>query len=179
MSKTNPTHCMMNSYTLNGCHDSAKDTAQMTRVLMLSSTMRVVALSSLVTLMPAKLKNAMLMMFPAIKIDTLKRNVILTICFVTASGVVNMSNQCNLWLIEMVVRVGWLVKVLDQGGWDGTGIILCMHPANERRRYTVTHTENDPWWYWVRFKLLVNWGSNFGQMIVHHWFIGDKSVVMQ
>ena len=47
---------------------------------------------------------------------------------------------------------------LDRGGgynWhnhDFAGIILCMRPANERRRYTVTsspigwaHAQNDPW----------------------------------
>ena len=39
-------------------------TIQMTRVLTLSSTMRVVADSSLVTLMPAKLKKAIEMMVP-------------------------------------------------------------------------------------------------------------------
>ena len=39
-------------------------TIQITRVLTLSSTMRVVADSSLVTLMPAKLKKAMEMMVP-------------------------------------------------------------------------------------------------------------------
>ena len=40
-------------------------TIQITRVLILSSTMRVVADSSLVTLMPAKLKKAMEIMVPA------------------------------------------------------------------------------------------------------------------
>ena len=39
-------------------------TIQITRVLTLSSTMRVVADSSLVTLMPAKLKKAMEMIVP-------------------------------------------------------------------------------------------------------------------
>ena len=35
--------------------------------------------------------------------------------------------------------------------WGYTGIILCIRPANERRRYNVTsligwaHTQNDPW----------------------------------
>ena len=34
---------------------------------------------------------------------------------------------------------------------DNAGVILCMRPANERRRYIVTsltlaeHTQNDPW----------------------------------
>ena len=40
-------------------------TIQITRVLILSSTMRVVADSSLVMLMPAKLKKAMEIMVPA------------------------------------------------------------------------------------------------------------------
>ena len=41
-----------------------KSITQITMVLALSSTIRVVALSSLVTLMPAKLKNAILNIFP-------------------------------------------------------------------------------------------------------------------
>ncbi len=49
---------------LKGCHITAKDTTQMTTVLQLSRTMRVVALISFVTLIPEKLKNAILMMLP-------------------------------------------------------------------------------------------------------------------
>ena len=52
---------------------------------------------------------------------------------------------------------------INYDGWkqvpvvNTVGIILCMHPANERWRYSVTpsligwaHTQNDPWcWYSV------------------------------
>lgn len=46
------------------CHARKSVISQMNRVLTLSSTMRVVALSSLVTLIPAKLKKAILTTFP-------------------------------------------------------------------------------------------------------------------
>ena len=44
-------------------------------------------------------------------------------------------------------------SVMDKFGFCGHNAgILCMHPANERRRYNVTsslicwaHTESDPW----------------------------------
>ena len=42
--------------------------------------------------------------------------------------------------------------VFGKGGQIHSGIILCMHPANERRRYNVTsslivweHAQNDLW----------------------------------
>ena len=51
------------------------------------------------------------------------------------------------------------------------GINLCMRPANERRRYTVTpsligwaHTQNGPWW-WNRYCSMIDWGNGF----VHVW----------
>jgi hypothetical protein len=46
------------------CQESDSVTAQMTSVRTLSNTILVVALNSLVTLIPAKLKNAMLIILP-------------------------------------------------------------------------------------------------------------------
>ena len=51
----------------NGCQSKARETTHITSVRKLSSTIRVVALISLVTLMPAKLKKAILNMLPAKK----------------------------------------------------------------------------------------------------------------
>ena len=61
-SNTNP-----DNWTRKDCHELnliANDTIQMMRVLQLSRTIRVVALISCVTLMPEKLKNAILTIFP-------------------------------------------------------------------------------------------------------------------
>ena len=57
-----------------------------------------------------------------------------------------------LWCGPMLVILDWQLSCL----LCSTGIILCMHPANGRRRYIVTsspigwvHTQKDPWWHCV------------------------------
>ena len=55
-----------------------------------------------------------------------------------------------------------------------TGIILCMRPANERRRYNVTssligwvHSQDDPWTYkQFPLKLRVHWYAEY--ILQHH-----------
>ena len=72
---------------------------------------------------------------------------------------VNFHHCLKLCMFPNVDFVHLCVKVLYE-----PGIILCMRPANERRRYIVTssligwaHTQNDPWWtlctLWVTFGL--------------------------
>ena len=69
MSKINPKICSPS----NGCQRKARVTIQIMSVRKLSSTIRVVALISLVTLMPAKLKKAILNMLPAKNTNTLNK----------------------------------------------------------------------------------------------------------
>ena len=54
---------------MKSCQPTDIEKTQITTVLQLSKTIRVVALISFVTLIPEKLKNAMLKIFPAKKIE--------------------------------------------------------------------------------------------------------------
>ena len=58
----------------------------------------------------------------------------------------------HVHLTEIISHMEHLLQFLDYESSVSPGIILCMRPANERRRYTVTppvigwaHTQNDPW----------------------------------
>ena len=56
------------------------------------------------------------------------------------------------WWVISVAQVIAVCGSCLVGDCSAAGIVLCMHPANERRRYIVTssligwaHTQNDPW----------------------------------
>ena len=72
---------------------------------------------------------------------------------------------CNVMIIESLLT-------LPSRSTTMPGIILCMCPANERRRYNVTssligwaHTQNDPW-----MPLTHLWHSRNGQHIAENIF---------
>lgn len=67
ISRTNPPSCIKKELSPKLCQPTPSDTAHMTTVRIESSTIRVVALISLVTLIPEKLKKAMLRMLPGEK----------------------------------------------------------------------------------------------------------------
>ena len=58
-----------------------------------------------------------------------------------------------IMMMIIIIMIGFMYSLCSAMlSWGSPGIILCMRPANERRRYMVTlsligraHTQNDPW----------------------------------